>query len=216
MAISTMGKRAGDWLKREMDGYGSREVVAILAGSGATRPLTSGMLLEISEATAVGAEGGGNTGNFTITAAPTISAGAKVGTYNLRCIEAATDAGQFEVRDPSGNVVGVATVGVAFAQAGLSFTITDSSTDAAVGDSATIVVSALKLVQMVLTGECYGILLEDVTAADGTDATAVAVVRDAEVNNAQVTWPTSIATALKNSEKARMAAGAHLLFQEGV
>jgi len=216
MSILSMNKRTSDWLKREAEGHYSREEVTILAGSGATRPLTSGMLLEISEATAVGAVTSGNTGGFTITSAPSVSAGGKVGTYNLRCVKVVSGAGDFEVRDPAGNMIGIATSGVEFAQGGLTFTITDGSPDAAVGDTATIVVSSPKLVQMVLTGECYGILLADVTAANGTDATAVAIVRDAEVNDSQVTWPTSIATALKNSEKARLAADAGIVFRTGV
>lgn len=216
MSILTMNKRTSDWLKREAEGWYSREEVTILAGSGSTRPLTSGMLLEISEATAVGAVTSGNTGAFTITAAPSVSAGAKAGTYNLRCVKVVSGAGDFEVRDPSGNLIGIATTGVEFAQGGLTFTITDGSPDAAIGDTATIVVSAPKLVQMTATGECYGILLTDVTAADGTDATGVAIVRDAEINDTQVTWPTGIATALKNSEKARMAAGPGIVFRTGV
>jgi len=216
MSIETMGTRASDWLKDEAPNYRSREVVTILAGSGSDRELTSGMLLDISTATAVGAVTSGNTGAFTITAAPTAAAGVKVGTYTLRCIEAVAGAGQFEVRDPSGNVIGVASAGVEFAQSGLTFTITDASPDAAVGDTATIVVSAPKLVQMRSTGSVYGILLDDRTAAEDVDGAGVAIVREAIVNDTQVTWPSGIATALKNSEKARLAADAGIVFQTGL
>lgn len=216
MAIQTMNTRASDWLKREAEGYYSRDEATILAGDGSSRALTSGMLLEISEATAVGAVTSGNTGGFTITAAPTAAQGVQVGTYNLRCFETGASGGLFEVRDPGGNVIGVAEVGVEFSQGGLTFTITDGSPDAAVGDSATIVVSAPKLVQMTSTGSAFGLLLNDTTAADGTDATGVVIVRDAEVNKEQVTWPTGIATALKNSEIARLERDAGILFRTGV
>jgi len=216
MATQTMGTRTSDWLKTEAADNLSREQVTILAGSGSDRELTSGMVLEISAATAVGAVTSGNTGGFTITAAPTAAAGVKVGTYNLRCVEAVAGAGQFEVRDPSGNVIGIASVGTEFAQGGLTFTLADASPDAAVGDTATIVVTAPKLVQMAAAGSAYGILFRDVTALEDTDNEAVAIVRQAVVNDTQLTWPTGIATALKNSEKARLAADAGLVFTTGL
>ena len=214
MAIMTRGDRTSDWLKYESEQ--SRENVTILAGSGSDRELTNGMVLAISTATGVGAVTSGNTGAFAITAAPTITAGAKVGTYTLRCIEAVAAAGQFEVRDPSGNVVGIASVGVAYAQGGLAFTITDASPDAAVGDTATIVVSAPKLVQMTSTGSAYGILLLDTTALEDVDNTGVAIVREAKINDTNITWPDGIAAALKSSEKARLAADAGIVFQTGL
>jgi len=214
MAIMTMGDRTSDWLKYESEQ--SRENVTILAGSGSDRELTNGMVLAISTATAVGAVTSGNTGAFTITAAPTAAAGVKVGTYNLRCVEAVAGAGQFEVRDPSGNVVGIASVGVAYAQGGLTFTITDASPDAAVGDTATIVVSAPKLVQMTSTGSAYGILLLDTTALEDVDNTGVAIVREAKINDTNITWPDGIAAALKASEKARLAADAGIVFSTGL
>ena len=214
MAIMTMGDRTSDWLKYESEQ--SRENVTILAGSGSDRELTNGMVLAISTATAVGAVTSGNTGTFTITAAPTAAAGVKVGTYNLRCVEAVAGAGQFEVRDPSGNVVGIASVGVAYAQGGLTFTITDASPDAAVGDTATIVVSAPKLVQMTSTGSAYGILLLDTTALEDVDNTGVAIVREAKINDTNITWPDGIAAALKASEKARLAADAGIVFSTGL
>lgn len=48
MATATLGKRLGDWLKWEVDNgiFGfCREVVTILAGSGAARTLTTGMVV---------------------------------------------------------------------------------------------------------------------------------------------------------------------------
>lgn len=216
MSIETMGSRPGDWLKHEEASYRSREAVTILAGSGTARELTSGMLLEIGSGTAVGSVTSGNTGGGSISAAPTVSAGAKVGTYNLRCTRASSGAGDFEVRDPDGNVIGIATVAVAFAQGGLAFTISDGSPDFAVGDTATIVVSAIKLIRMQATGSAYGVLVYDVTAAVGTDAAAVAMVRMATLNDTQLTWPSGIAAALKASEKARLAREAGLVFETGL
>lgn len=91
--------------------------------------------------TAAGAAVAGGTGNGTITAAPTVGAAAKAGVYRLTCIEPATDLGKFQVEDPDGIVIGVATVGTEFTTH-LTFTIADGSTDFVAGDSFTITVTA--------------------------------------------------------------------------
>jgi hypothetical protein len=92
---------------------------------------------------AVGAAVAGNAGNGTITAAPAVGAGAKVGVYHAVCIEPAADLGKFLVSDPDGVEVGVATVGAQFATGGLTFTIADGNQDFASGDSFTIAVAAV-------------------------------------------------------------------------
>src|SRR6266540_3179842 len=129
MSLLTQGKYLGDWLKWEPDSQYSREIVTVLAGSGADRVLTTGMVLgRITKSAATGAAVAGNTGNGTITASPTVGASAKPGLYRLTCIEPASDAGKFSVEDPDGVLIGVATVGVPFATH-LTFTIADGSTD---------------------------------------------------------------------------------------
>lgn len=92
-------------------------------------------------ATGVGADDGGNTGAQTITAAPTIGAGAKEGVYVITITEPASDAGVFQVEDPDGVVVGTGEVGTEYDADGLTFTISDGATDAASGDVHTITVS---------------------------------------------------------------------------
>ncbi len=90
-----------------------------------------------------GAAVAGNTGNGTITASPTTGANAKVGVYRITCIEPATDLGKFQVEDPDGIVIGVATVGTQFTTGShLTFTIADGATDFVSGDSFTITVAA--------------------------------------------------------------------------
>lgn len=89
------------------------------------------MTAETLEASAAVANAG-NTGTGTM-GTPTITAGAKEGTYRVTIIAAATNAGTFEVEDPDGVPVGVGTVAVAFSHGGVAFTLSDA-TDFVVGD----------------------------------------------------------------------------------
>jgi len=54
---------------------------------------------------ATGTAGSGNTGNGTVTDVRG-SRAHKVGTYTVECVEAATNGGKFEVKDPDGNSLG--------------------------------------------------------------------------------------------------------------
>lgn len=92
---------------------------------------------------ATGAAVAGNAGNGTITASPTVGVGAKIGIYNLTCIEPATDLGKFMLQDPDGHEVGTVTVGAQFVGGGLTFTVADGSNDFASGDSFTITVATV-------------------------------------------------------------------------
>lgn len=185
-----------DFVKYEAEREYSRENVTILAGSGSARALTAGMILgQITKAAATGAAVAGNTGNGTITASPTVGVAAKVGTYTLTCIEPATNLGKFQVEDPDGIVIGIATVATAFTTH-LTFTIADGATDFASGDAFTIVVAAgsgkVKQIDFSATDgadKAYGVLLRDATAADGTDGAGVAIVRHAILETSHLTWP---------------------------
>lgn len=192
----TERKYVSDFVKFEGDRDYSRETITILAGSGAARALTAGMIVgRVTKGAATAAAVAGNTGNGTITASPTVGAAAKVGTYRLVCIEPATNVGKFSVEDPDGVVIGVATVAVAFTTH-LTFTIADGATDFVSGDSFTIDVAAesgkVKQIDFSATDgsdKAYGVLLFDATAADGTDGTGVAVVRHAIIETSNLVWP---------------------------
>lgn len=80
------------------------------------------------------------TGNGAIgTVTPDSSA--QVGTYTVKIVKAAANAGDFVLLDPAGDVVGYGTVAVAFSGGGLSFTLADGATDFIVGDTIPIVIS---------------------------------------------------------------------------
>lgn len=96
----------------------------------------------VTAGTGTATAGGSNTGNGAM-GAITVAGNAEPGNYSLVITKAAANAGDFEVRDPSGALVGVGTVAAAFAGGGLSFTLADGATDFAVGDSFAIAVTAL-------------------------------------------------------------------------
>ncbi len=122
----------------------------LLAFGGAGTVLAGAILARREVATAVTASAITGTGNGTVTLA-TVVAGAvpKVGAYTLVNTLVVADGGVFELRDPSGQVVAGGlrlTVGAGAATVlragGLQFTVTDGSTNFALGDSFTLTVAA--------------------------------------------------------------------------
>jgi hypothetical protein len=213
MAVLTETKRLGDWLKWEQENQYSREIVTVLAGSGAERVLSTGMVLgRITKGTATGAAVAGNTGNGTITAGPTVGQVAKPGIYQVVCVEPAANGGKFSVEDPDRILIGVASVGAQFAMH-LTFTIADGDVDFAAGDAFTITVAAgsgkVKQIDFAATDGSHvacGLLTEDTKAPDGADKSAVAVVRNAIVSDNGITWPAGAATNQKNAAIAQLKA----------
>ncbi|HPT27527.1 MAG TPA: head decoration protein [Bryobacteraceae bacterium] len=211
MSVLTEGMRLGDWLKWEVDNQYSRDVVTILAGSGSDRVLTTGMVLgRVTKGSAVGAAVAGNAGNGTITAAPAVGQAAKPGVYRVVCIEPATNGGKFSVEDPDGILLGVATVGTEFTTQ-LTFTIADGTADFASGDAFTITVAAgsgkVKQIDFSATDgvdAVCGLLTEAATAPDGSDRSAVAVVRNAIVAANGIVWPAGATTDQKNAAIAQL------------
>lgn len=115
---------------------------------------------------------GANTGNGVV-GAVTLGFGAKFGTYKLRCITAASNAGIFSVFAPDGSRLPDATVAVAYASSQLAFTIADGVTDFIVGDTFSIPVAAgnLKAVK-VNSANVDGSGVADCILTDDTDTTA--------------------------------------------
>lgn len=151
---------------------------------------------QVSTAAITATPDGGNTGNGTVTAASVV-AGTVVpiaGNYILRCMEAVVNGGVFQLEDPNGAIVatglqmtagaGAATV---FEVAGLTFTVTDGSTDFAAGDFFTLPVAADgKLVPFDPAGaggvqKPVAVLTYDVTRASAGDEVIRALVKG-EVN----------------------------------
>jgi hypothetical protein len=220
MPLQTERNYLGDWLKFEADNHYSRDIVTVLAGSGAVRELLTGMVLgRITKGVAASAAVAGNTGNGTITASPAVGQAAKPGVYRVVCIEPAADGGKFAVEDPDGILVGVATVGVEFATH-LTFTIADGAADFVAGDSFTITVAVgsgkVKQIDFAATdgsAAACGILLLDTTAPDGTDRAGVAIVRNAIVSDNAITWPAGATENQKNAAIAQLKSAGILVRQ---
>lgn len=212
MPLTVEAKNVGDWLVYDQAPY-SRSKRTILAGSSADRVLTNGMVLgKATLGAATPAAVGDLSGKGTIATA-TVTNLAKPGVYTVEIIKAATNAGDFELRDPDGNVVGLGTVAAAFSKAGLAFTVTDGGTDFEVGDQFTITVAAGsgKFVQIDFAGEtgiedAAGILYDDVTAPDGVDAVGTVVERHAVIDLSQLTWPAGATTPQKATAQAQLEA----------
>jgi len=208
----TETQHAAGALVSESNGTRSRENITILAGSGAARVLLAGQSIsKLFAGTGVSAADAGNTGDGTM-GALTVGARAKVGAYELVCIEPATDAGMFLLTDPDGVVIGVATVASAFTSLHLSFTLADGSANFIAGDRFTLTVTEgaskwLAFDQDLTTGEQFvdGILRDDVTAPDAVDATGVAYVRDCEFNGGEIVWPADITGAEQTEAEVQLA-----------
>lgn len=122
----------------------------------------------------------GNTGNGTVTVV-TGAKFTKVGVYTIKCVEAITNGGRFQVINPDGKLIADVTIlagaggVIAFTSDELNATITDGSTDFALDDFFTVTIAAGsgKVVIVLSTAidgsqNPYGVLLkaENATAAD--------------------------------------------------
>lgn len=179
-------------LLSEADGSLSREAITIASGAGV---LASGTVIGkiTTGASASAVAFSGNTGNGTM-GTITVSAGALEGAYKLVIIEPATDAGKFQVEDPTGKIIGTGAVAAAFSKGGLAFTLADGATDFASGDGFTITVAAGS---GKWTGYddgnadgsqvAAGVLMQSVDATSA-DVDATAIVRLAEVKTDALQW----------------------------
>lgn len=130
----------------------------------------------VTAATAVAAAGA-NTGNG-VMGAVTASGIVQEGVYQLKVTKTVANAGDFEVIDPRGAVIGVGSVAAAFNAGGLAFTLADGATDFVAGDSFAITVSALTVKYKLATRAAVDgsqnpiAILADAAAASGGDVTS--------------------------------------------
>lgn len=190
MATLTEGRHAAEFMVSEANNTRSRETITVLSGE----DLAAGSVLgRVNTGTASSTAYAGNTGNGTM-GTVTVSGPAKPGVYALTIIEPGSNVGTFIVTDPDGVFVGQGDVAAAFSAGGLAFTLADGATDFAAGDGFTIAVavsaSKYKLYDPENTDGsevARAILWDAVDATDG-DLPGVAIVRDAEINSAELTW----------------------------
>ena len=192
MAVQTEGNYLNDVLKWELENHHSREKVVVLSGENLSMAAVVGKITKSTPTE--GTADGGNTGDGTCTG---VTAGDKtqVGTYTLECIEAVADGGNFKVTAPDGDALADATVGTAYSNVQINFTLNDGATDFAVGDKFTIVVAegSGKVTEIdfsALDGsqDAYGFVIADYDAT-AADVEGVAIVRDAQIVDANLVWP---------------------------
>jgi hypothetical protein len=189
------GRYAAEFLISEANGARSRDQIVIAAALPA--PLVAGQVLGRRTAAAVTAAAvAGNTGNGAFSAV-TPGVGVQPGVYRVVCIEPIANAGVFTVEDPLGVTIGRANVGVAFAGQ-INFTIADGATDFVAGDSFNVTVAAgtgqFQALDLAATNGANvpaGILYDNAPVA-ATTQNATAIVRSAEVNGGELTWPVGI------------------------
>lgn len=109
--------------------------------------------------------GTGNGVMGAVTASATL--GLELGTYIVKITKAVTNAGDFEVLNPSGRVVGLGQVATAFSQDGLAFTLADGATDFVACD----------YIPIVVTGTVKYKLCE-ATATDGSQVAKAVFIAD--------------------------------------
>ena len=207
MTVFTEGRHAAEFVLSEGQRLFSRDNIKIAASQTIKPGSVLGKRAVVADVVATAAANAGNTassGALTL-ADPAVSSKAKDGVYNIVCIEPATNAGTFEVYDPTGRSIGKATVGVAFNKE-IKFTIADGTGDFVAGDRFTVTVQAD-------SGDFeYGshdpaatdglevaaaIALYEATTGESESAAISAITRMAEVNGNLLTWKTGIAAADK-------------------
>lgn len=148
--------------------YEGKNDCTILSGQDVVRGSILGKVT-LGAATAVADES--NTGDGAM-GAITVGADAQVGDYILKIIAEAANAGTFQVVAPDGSSLGQGTVGEAFSNAQLSFTLADGAEDFDIDDFFTITVAEgsgkFKLCDKTATdgsADPYGVLINDVDAS---------------------------------------------------
>lgn len=189
MATLTQGKFNAEFLLSYQGKY-SLDVVTLADSNPALKAGTLLGKITASSATSA-AKAGGNTGNGTM-GAITVSAGALAGVYKLRITKAATNAGDFEVIDPQGDVVGIGSVAAAYSMGGLAFTLADGATDFAVGDGFDITVTGsgkyVAYSNSATDGsDVVAAILKDNVPNSTADQKVVVVTRMAEVQGSELT-----------------------------
>ena len=122
------------------------DVVTVLSGSDLVRGTILGKIT-VGAVPTTGTADVGNTGDGTLTV---VTGGneTKVGVYTIKCVEAVTNGGIFQVIDPDGIVLGQFIIAagaggtIAFTTAQINGTITDGSTDFVLDDEFTVTVPA--------------------------------------------------------------------------
>lgn len=209
MSAFTEPDNLKDILVWEEDRGKSRKEVTFLSGETISLGEVVGAVAISCPAT--GTAGGDNTGDG---ACASVTAGTKtkIGTYTLTCTAESANAGTFAVKDPDGFALPDATVGVAYSNANINFTLSDGAEDFDTGDIFTIAVAAGsgKYVEVDATAvdgsqNAAGIAIDDYDASTA-DFAGVIIAREAIITTSDLVWPESATADQKTAWLADLAA----------
>jgi hypothetical protein len=189
MPVQSEARYLDDVLKFEEEDMRSREAITVLSGE---KLLCGQVIGKVGKV--LGSSSYSGTGNGTI---GTISLGpqAKLGNYKAICTLVIANSGRFQVIDPDGIGLADALAGTAFTSPQINFTISDGSTDFALGDTFTIpvTVGSLKAKKISFTAvdgtqDAAGVIGDDYDAS-AADLKGFAIVREAVVSEQGLRWP---------------------------
>ena len=208
MSTFTEPNNLKDFLVWESERYKSREEVTFASGETISLGEVVGKIAISCPTT--GAAGGDNTGASTCTSV-TAGAKAKIGTYTLTCVAEAAGAGTFTVVDPDGFSLPDATVGVAYTNEHINFSLADDGEDSNLGDVYTIEITAgsgsyVEVDSTAVDGSqnAAGIAIDDYDASEAAKD-GVAIVRDAIITTSNLVWPDAATDAQKTAWLAQLA-----------
>lgn len=210
--LSEMLPRAGGFIVSEAPGTRSRSTITV-AHSALLRVATVMGIVAIGALSAVGAAGAPAPAAATITGAPAVAPGAKVGVHLFECIVGgAGAASKWRHVDPDGEHVGVAAGNTEYTGGGLTLTINDAGTDPVAGETFIVTVSAAaasnKYVQLAPDAadgsQIAAAILYDEVDASAADQPGVVVDCDAEVVADDLIWPDGITDDQKNAAIAQL------------
>jgi Bacteriophage lambda head decoration protein D len=183
--LKTEPTRAGGFILREEGCYLSRDKAMLAEGQELPAGAILHQTLSAGIATAVGTPGGN--GAITVGA---LAFSARIGTYTLVCVAAASNAGTFNFLAPDGEMIRQITVGGgAAANEHMTITIADGSSDFLVGDRYTIQVTGGAYTAFVPgTNRADGILYAHVEESAWNRA-CVVFARKGTVNKHELVWP---------------------------
>lgn len=204
MTIMTEGRHAGEFILSEAEMGRSRDNLTIAVSQTLVAGQVLGAKVTVADATAIASADAGNTassGTIAMDATPLTST-AKNGRY----VGVASAATKVDWTDPEGQQIGVSTHGSLFNKGGIRFTITAGGTPNVVGDTFYVDVGVepgdLQYVAYNQDGTdgsqfAKAVAYDNVTTGGSATAKVAGITRDAQVKEAELTWPADITAAEK-------------------
>jgi len=197
----TQSNTLADVLRWEEENNYSREKVTIKSGQNLAVNTVIGKITKSTPTTGAAVEG--NTGNGTCTSV-TAGSKTKLGIYTLTALSETS----FAVKDPDGFALPNATVGAAYTNEHINFTLNAGSPAFAEGDAFTITVAAgsgqvtqIDFDAVDGSQDAYGITIADYDATSAA-VDGVAIVRNALIVTSDLVWPASPAPSAEQKSAA--------------